>query len=119
MLDKVMIGITISVIALIILLTGLSLYLTYGKATTYSNYTVTDKAVKNNKDSSMYLVYTVDENDDVMVFSVEDRVWIGRFDASDDYAKIKVGETYDFETIGIRNHFFSTYPDIIEITENK
>lgn len=104
------------VVAVIAILIG-GAYLDYAGATTYEGYTVTDKAVKNDGDSSKYLVYTIDTDGDVMVFSVEDRLFIGRLDASDDYARIVIGKTYNFETVGIRSHLFSTYPTIVEMKE--
>ena len=107
----------IPILAIIIII--FAFYLDYGNATNYCNYTVTDKAVKNYNKDSKYLIYTVNEDGDVMVFSVEDRLFIGRFNSSDDYARIQIGKTYTFRTIGVRNGFFSTYPDIVEITEVK
>ena len=107
-------------ISIIVFAIGLiigGIYLDYAGAATYKGYTVTDKAVKNDDKESKYLVYTVDNEGEVMVFSVEDRFWIGRFDASDDYARIVIGKTYDFETVGVRSHFFSSYPSIIEMKE--
>ena len=106
-------------LAAIIFIIGYCISLDYGDARIYKNYTVTDKAVKNDGESSRYLVYTKDSKGNVMVFSVEDRLWCGRFDASDDYARIEVGKTYNFETVGKRSHFWSSYPDIIELKEVK
>ena len=107
------------IILIVIIAIFVDIHLSYGEATTYNGYTVTDKAVKNDKDDSKYLVYTKDSKGDVMVFSVEDRFWIGRFDASDDYAKIEIGKTYNFDTVGIRVHFYSSYPCIIDMKEIK
>ena len=106
-------------LAAIIFIIGYCISLDYGDARIYKDYTVTDKAVKNDGESSRYLVYTKDSKGNVMVFSVEDRLWCGRFDASDDYARIEVGKTYNFETVGKRSHFWSSYPDIIELKEVK
>lgn len=109
----------IAIVIIVVFTIGYSISLNYGDARTYKNYTVTDKAVKNDGESSKYLVYTKDSKGNVMVFSVEDRFWCGRFDASDDYARIEVGKTYNFETVGKRSHFWSSYPDIIELKEVK
>ena len=92
-------------------------YLNYADERDYMGYIVTDKAVKGN--SGMYLVYTVDKDGEVMVFSVEDRMLEGRYNSSDDYAKIEVGKTYNFHTIGVRNHFWSSYPTIMTMEEVK
>lgn len=121
-MDKELLKEIITLVAAVLLMVSalvLNYHYRYGDPRTYYNYTVTDKTVKNNSNNSLYLVYTKDSNGDVMVFSVDDRLLIGRYDASDDYAKIEVGKTYNFETVGIRNHFLSKYPDIIEMEEMK
>lgn len=96
-----------------------SCHLDYSDERDYMGYTVTDKAVKNEGNSGIYLVYTVDKDGEVMVFSVEDRMLEGRYDSSDDYARIEVGKTYNFHTIGVRNHFWSSYPTIMTMEEVK
>lgn len=96
------------------------IYLDYGDSDhVYTNYVVTDKTVKNEKDNSKYLIYTKDTEGNVTVFSIEDRFWCGRFNSSDDYARIEIGKTYNFTTVGIRSYFWSSYPDIIELEEVK
>lgn len=72
--------------------------------------TVTDKWVKNNGDSGKYLIST-----DEGVYEVTDSLWKMRFDSSDVYAGIEVGETYTFEIAGVRSPFFSLYPNIYEV----
>ena len=117
-MDKEIISL-IAIIVAMLLYIGFAIHLDYGDARDYKHYTVTDKDVKNYNNDSKYLIYTVDEDGEVMVFSVEDRFWLGRFYSSDDYAKIEVGKTYNFSTVGVRSGLFSTYPDIIEFKEVK
>lgn len=106
-------------IILILLCMLKSCYLNYGKEQDYLGYKVTDKAVKNYDDGSVYLVFTVDKDNNVMVFSIEDRLFAGSLESSDIYAQIEIGETYDFHTVGIRSHFFSSYPSIITFNKEE
>lgn len=107
------------IIGIVIFATFRGCQLNYGDERVYKHYTVTDKGIKNYDDSSTYLIYTVDTDGEVMVFCIEDRLLYGRYNSSDDYAKIEIGKTYDFQTIGIRNQFWSSYPDIIGMEEVK
>lgn len=81
------------------------------------NCVVTDKAVKQSKEDSKYLVFTK-VNDEVEVFEITDSIIQGRYNSSDMYAVIEVGKTYDFKVVGERIPFFSMYPNIIGY-ENK
>ena len=74
----------------------------------------TDKAVKNDGDSGKYLVFTEDANGEIYTFEITDSFLGGRFDSSDVYAAIKVGNTYTFTVGGSRNEFMSWYPNIYE-----
>lgn len=51
------------------------------------------------------------------VFKVEDELSQGDWNSADRYAQIVVGKTYDFETYGFRNGFFSAFPNIASATE--
>lgn len=106
-------------IIVILLVVLKSCYLNYGKEQDYLGYKVTDKAVKNYDDGSVYLVFTVDKDDNVMVFSIEDRFFAGSLESSDIYAQIEIGKTYDFHTIGVRSHLFSSYPSIISFDKKE
>ena len=75
--------------------------------------TVTDKEVKRaGEDSDKYLVYTELDNGEVAVYEITDSLLKGRFDSSDLYAKIEIGETYKLTICGKRIHFLSMYPNI-------
>lgn len=76
--------------------------------------TVTDKTVKNNGDDGKYLVFTEDTKGNIEVFEITDSLLKGRFNSSDVYAAINVGETYIFTVGGSRNEFLSWYPNIYE-----
>lgn len=76
--------------------------------------TVTDKTVKRSDDTDKYLIFTETENGEVAVFEITDNLLVGRFDSSNAYAEIKIGETYIFTVGGERNEFMSWYPNIYE-----
>lgn len=65
---------------------------------------------------SKYLIYCEDENGETIVFENTDNWLIGKWNSSDIYAKLKVGETYAVTAIGIRIPFFSMYQNIISIS---
>lgn len=90
---------------------GLSAYKVYGTKETVT-ITVTDKAIKRYDESDKYIIYTDDET-----FEISDELLLGRFDSSDDYGRLKVGETYTVTVVGWRVHFLSWYRNIIEINE--
>jgi len=69
--------------------------------------TVNDKAVKNDNNSSTYMIYTSEG-----VFTNEDSLVKGKWDSSDVYNALKEGCTYQFNVHGWRNHFFSMYENI-------
>jgi hypothetical protein len=60
-----------------------------------------------------YQVIDTDGN----VYSVEDNLLLGSFDASNRYAKLKADHQYHVKTFGIRNTFLTWYPNILEINE--
>lgn len=73
---------------------------------------VTDKQAVINKSTmeSNYLIFT-----DKTTFKIDDTIWgTLRFDSSDEYGRIEIGECYDIKTIGIRFGLLSMYPNIIK-----
>jgi len=72
--------------------------------------TVTDKLVKNDNNSSTYLIFT-----DKGVFEDSDSMVNGKWNSSDMYSQIKKGQTYTFHVRGIRNHVLSWYPNILTV----
>ncbi len=70
--------------------------------------TVTDKEVKND----VYLVYTSETT-----YEIEDSIIKKRFNSSDVYGAIEIGETYEFTICGVRSGFWSMYPNILDFKE--
>ncbi|MBR6504486.1 MAG: DUF1523 family protein [Clostridia bacterium] len=105
------IGVVIGIIVLAIIVSIIAVP-SYFSEKTYT-VTVTDKTVKNYSSSSTYLVFTELENGETRVFMVEDSFFKFRFNSSDAYAQIKVGETYNIKCIGWRIPFLSEYENIM------
>lgn len=59
------------------------------------------------------LIERIDEE----TFEITDEFLLGRFNSSDDYGRLKVGETYTVMVNGWRVPFLSWYRNIIEINE--
>lgn len=68
---------------------------------------VTDK-VRTGGDDSKYLIFTSGG-----VYEDVDTFVKGKYNSSDLYGRIKVGQTYTFHVRGVRNHILSMYPNII------
>lgn len=75
---------------------------------TTETLTVTDKYVKNGNDRSIYLIQT-----DKGVYEITDTWVYFRWDSSDLYGAIEVGETYECKVCGKRIPFLSWYKNII------
>lgn len=74
---------------------------------------VIDKDRSTNQDGkSVFRVYT-EGGDGCETFGLADNWLAGNFNSSDMYGEIKVDETYIFETVGVRNGFFSLFPEIV------
>ena len=58
-----------------------------------------------------YLIFS----DDHKVYENTDSFLFLKFDSSEVYSKLKVGETYCLRTVGWRINIFSLYPNIIKI----
>lgn len=69
--------------------------------------TVTDKQVRG--ESGTYYVYTDEE-----VFVMKDSLFYFRWDSSDDWSMLEIGETYEFDVIGYRIPILSKYRNIID-----
>lgn len=74
--------------------------------------TVIDKERVTTKQSSKYLIFTENE-----VFKNVDMLFVGKWNSSDIYGKIKEGNTYTFEVRGTRIHLLSSYRNIVKIIE--
>lgn len=81
--------------------------------------TVTDKDRSTGKEGeSVFRIYTEGEGCDD-TYGLADNWLAGNYNSSDMYAKIKVGKSYQLETVGIRNGFLSSFKEITKITEVK
>lgn len=72
---------------------------------------VTDKSVKlgSTKDIE-YLIYT-----DNGVYEISDQLFMLKFNSSDIYSSISIGDTITIKVSGARVHVMSTYPNIISV----
>ncbi len=77
--------------------------------------TVTDKERVVQNDSSYYLVFTEDENGEVLVFENTDNIFRGKFESSNIQGELKIGCTYNITVVGYRVPFLTMYQNIIEI----
>lgn len=106
-----------------VLISILSIVFAVGVETTnYQNnqtykITVTDKQVKNSKNSSYYLVFATSKENEDLVFKNSDLLFIGKFNSSDIQGKLKVDKNYEITTLGYRIPFLSIYPNITSVKE--
>ena len=78
--------------------------------------TITDKE-RTHSGSEKYLVFTEDENGNVMVFENADSLLRWKWDSSDLQGELKIGSTYEVTVVGYRVPIFSWYENIISIKE--
>ena len=77
--------------------------------------TITEKERVYNDNSSKYLIFGDDvETGETRVFENTDTLVKGKFNSSDFYGNLKVGETYKITVIGYRIPLFSWYENIIK-----
>ena len=107
--------VTVIFIIAIVIVLGVGIYRPFNKVSDMRDVTVTvtDKTVKNDDDGK-YLIFTEDKDGNIATFEITDSLIAGRFNSSDVYAAIKVGNTYTFTVGGSRNEFMSWYPNIYE-----
>ena len=104
---KGLIGILLIIVIAVLLITyPVSYAFTSGEET----ITIKDKWVKYHGNDAKYLV----SSEDGQVFEITDSIIRWRFDSSNLYADIDVGNSYDIETQGWRFAFMSDYKNILE-----
>lgn len=119
-IENVLPKVLLAIVVLIVLWSTLGMSIVKILNTQTYEVIVQSKEVKNNSESSKYLVFTVDaETGESHVFEVTDSLWKGRFDSADVYNMILPGHTYKFTTGGYRIPLFSMYQNIYEVTEIK
>ena len=108
--------VTVILCIIVVIALGVSIYRPFNKASDMREVvaTVTDKAVKNSDNGSKYIIFTEDKEGNIETYEITDSWIAGRFDSSDVYAGIKVGNTYKFKIGGSRNQLMSWYPNIYE-----
>ena len=78
--------------------------------------TVKDKYVKRNGESDLYLVATEEGE----TYKIEDLFFKGKFNSTDLYNELDIGEKYKVEVTGVRIPIFSMYKNLnkVEPVEN-
>ena len=71
------------------------------------------QATSNKYGGNQYLIFTKNCGQ----LTVADSFWHGKYNSTDTYARIHEGHSYTFDTVGWRNGFFSTYPNVLEVSE--
>jgi len=87
------------------------------KLLSQSTYTaeVTEKEVQRNGDDSKYLIFIESDEGGTKVLENTDELVTLKFNSSDIYGKVEIGETYTFDTIGWRIPFLSMYENIVDV----
>jgi len=76
--------------------------------------TVTEK---NHKNDIYKILVRLDDQDFVETFQNTDLLARLKFNSGDIQANVEVGKHYRFKVIGRRNHFFSSYRNILSYTK--
>lgn len=94
-------------LVLVLAIGGCGMY-QYGTVEDGVNITVTEKERVNKYEDSKYLVFTDSET-----FQNSDAIFHGKFNSSDLYGQLKVGQTYKAKVFGWRVPFLSMYRNIV------
>lgn len=113
--EKGVIGIVISIIigAIIIGLIGVAVYfatIEYQNEETIE-ITVKDKYIKRSGDSDIYLI----ASEEGETYKITDLLFKGKFNSTDLYNELTIGEKYKVTITGIRLQYFSMYKNINKI----
>lgn len=106
---------TFIIITIVISLTVIGIFAATSFNDTEYTVTVTDKERVVGNDSSYYLIFTEDQNGEVLVFENTDNIFRGKFDSSNIQGELKIGCTYNITVVGYRVPLLSMYQNIIEI----
>ena len=104
----------IIVILLVIVSIGIEVAMSFNDHT--YTITITDKERVNVDDDSKYLVFGKTSNGEVVVLENTDTLVRGKFNSSNLYGQIEIGQTYTFTVVGFRFPLFSIYENIIKIS---
>lgn len=72
---------------------------------------IKDKYIKRLNDKDVYMVVDGDNN----TYQITDLFFIGKFNSTDIYNNLNIGQAYFVEVTGVRNRFFSWYRNINKI----
>lgn len=93
----------------VIIFGGVMYYSAYLNSQEVVSITIKDKERIDDNNGSKYLIFTENE-----VFQNTDELIKGKFNSSDVYNQLDIGEVYECEVIGWRLQFFSMYRNIIK-----
>lgn len=111
----------LGIFLIILIIIGISLAI-YANLIDYTNeeviaIEVKDKYIKRqgtgDKARDVYMIVDADNN----TYQITDLLFKGKFDSTDIYNTLQIGQVYLVEVSGIRNHFFSMYRNINKIVE--
>lgn len=102
--------------SVIVLILGLIGGIVYIATLDYQNeetieITINDKYIKRNKQEDMYLVV----GDNGETYKITDLLFKGKFNSTDLYNQLNIGNKYKITTTGYRIHFWSMYKNINKI----
>ena len=106
---------TFIIITIFVFFTVIGIFAATSFNDTEYTVTVTDKERVVGNASSYYLIFTEDQNGEVLVFENTDNIFRGKFDSSNIQGELKIGSTYNITVVGYRIPFLSMYQNIIEI----
>ena len=90
---------------------------TYGNVQTLE-ITVKDKYIKKSSgkgNGDKYLIVDTEKN----TYQITDLTFIGKWNSTDLYNELEIGKKYKITTSGIRNQFWSMYPNINKVEKIK
>lgn len=109
-MDKYDLIFTILISVIVIGGIGIWVFVKYSSIDSFCDV-VEEKWIKYHGEDAKYLISTGENG----VLENTDEILVWKWDSSDFYANIEVGEHYCFKTIGWRIPFFSWYKNIIEL----
>lgn len=77
--------------------------------------TITGKERINTKNESKYLIFTENSEEKAIVYENTDSVIYFKFNSSDVYASVNIGEKYTVKSVGYRIPILDMYENIISI----
>ena len=106
----------IAITLLVLIIIGIVAIAIWSVSVGYSNetvleITVKEKYIKNNGESYKYMIVDTNNN----AYQITDLIFKGKWNSTDIYNQLEIGNEYEIKTTGKRIPFFSMYPNINEI----